>query len=598
MSTPMANPIPSRRHFLGQVGATSLLLSACSKNAPASQKPNIVLVITDDQGYGDLGCHGNPVINTPNMDQFHAESVRLTDFHVDPLCAPTRAGLLTGRYAYRCGVTAAFAGRSILRPEERTLAEILKQNGYATGLFGKWHLGDNFPFRPNERGFDETVVCWSGGATQAADAWGNDYFDDRYSHNNVVEQYQGYCTDVFFREGLEWIENHRDSPFFAYFPLNAPHAPYFVDERYSRPYLERGVPERMAAFYGMIENIDENLGAFRSRLDELDLTDNTIFIFMTDNGTAAGLSDAGEWKGHPAGMRARKGSKYDGGHRVPFFIQWPTGGIGGGLDIERLTTNIDVTPTLIELAELKLPKSIEFDGRSLVPLLRNEHGWADGRIHFTQHSQFTYEGVRQMDKPKAFLNSCVLDEQWRLVDGKELYDIKTDPGQASDVSTEHPEEVERLRRAYDAWWREVSEPAIEYIEIPIGADGGNPSRLTSFDWRPKGGPPNQAVMQNREAVRNYEGNSFWAVNVAKSGTYSFTLMERPPEAEYAIEGAEARLKIGPFEGRQSIPDGARSVRFEAELEEGSAKLWTWFDRADDSTRGAYYCDVERLPGPG
>ncbi len=590
----MANADSSRRQFLGQVGASSLAFSsACSTESPA-QKPNIVLLITDDQGYGDLGCHGNSVINTPHMDKFHAESVRFTDFHVDPICAPTRAGLLTGRYAYRCGVTAAFAGRSIMRLDETTLAEILKSNGYSTGLFGKWHLGDNFPFRPNERGFDETVVCWSGGATQAADAWGNDYFDDRYSHNNVVEQYQGYCTDIFFREGLEWIEQNRDVPFFAYFPLNAPHAPYFVDERYSKPYEDKGVPERMAAFYGMIENIDENLGAFRIKLDEMGLADNTIFIFMTDNGTAAGLAREGDWRGHPAGMRAAKGSKYDGGHRVPFFVQWPDGGIGGGRDVQRLTANIDVTPTLIDLAELKIPKPIDFDGRSLAPLLRDEPGWPDGRIHFTQHSQFTHEGVRQMDKPQPFLNGSVLDERWRLVDGAELYDIKADPAQANDVSAERPDQVARLRQAYDAWWGEVSGPATEYVEIPIGADGGNPTRLTSFDWRPDGGPPNQAVIQNPEAVRAYDGDRFWAVHVAQAGKYAFTLMERPPEADHPIDGVRARIKVAGFEADQAIESGARSVQFEAELTAGSTKLWTWFDRADGSKCGAYFVDVERL----
>ena len=570
------------------------MVAACSPRT-LDEKPNIVLVITDDQGYGDLGCHGNPVINTPSMDTFHANAVRFTDFHVDPLCAPTRAGLLTGRYAFRCGVTAAFAGRSIMRLEETTLAEIFKHNGYATGLFGKWHLGDNFPFRPNERGFDETVVCWSGGATQAADAWGNDYFDDRYSHNNVVEQYEGYCTDVFFREGLEWIEKNRDRPFFAYFPLNAPHGPLFVDESYSKPYEARGVAPRMAAFYGMIENIDENLGAFRTKLDELGLADNTIFIFMTDNGgSPAGFSNEGDWKGHAAGMRARKGSAYDGGHRVPFFAQWPAAGIGGGRDVDRLAAGIDVVPTLVELANLELPKPIEFDGRSLAALLRDEPGWAEGRIYFTQHTQIFVEGKRQMDDPQPYQRSAVLDEQWRLVDGKELYDIQADPAQANNIAAEHPREVARLKAAYDAWWSQVSGPAHEYVEIPIGADGGNPTRLTSFDWRPDGGPPNQAVIQDPERVRSYDGHCFWAVRAAESGTYAFTLMERPPEADYPIEGVEARIKIGALEAAQPIPPDARSVRFETELEAGSTELWTWFDRADGTTRGAYFVDVERL----
>lgn len=589
----MFSPRLSRRRFL----AASTLLAGCA-SSESWAKPNIVLVITDDQGYGDLGCHGNPIIRTPNMDALHAASVRFTDFHVDPLCAPTRAGLMTGRYAFRTGVTAAFAGRSILRREETTVAEILKHNGYATGLFGKWHLGDNFPFRPIDRGFDESLVYWSGGATQAADAWGNDYFDDRYSHNHDVEQFEGYCTDVFFREGAEWIEANRKQPFFAYFPLNAPHAPYIVDPKYSEPYLARGVPEPMAQFYGMIENIDENLGALRGKLNELGLAENTIFIFMTDNGTAAGLSsqsaDEDSWTGYAAGLRAKKGSKYDGGHRVPFFVEWPAGGVGGGRDVGRLTAGIDVVPTLVELCGLELPKPIEFDGRSLAPLLRDATGWADGRLYFTQHTQFFVDGKRQMDDPQPYLNSAVLDERWRLIDGKELYDVEADPSQERDVAEDHLDEAARLRAAYDAWWEEVSGPAHEYVEIPLGVDGGNPARLTSFDWRPDGGPPNQMVIQDPEQFRRYDGDSFWAVAIDQPGKYVFILMERPPEADYPIEGVTARIKLGDFEARQAIEPGARSVRFEAELEAGPGKLWTWFDRADGTTRGAYFVDVERV----
>lgn len=204
-----AAPRPvSRRSFLGAPAAA--LASGCSSFR--ARPPNVVIVITDDQGYGDLACHGNPWLRTPNLDLFHDDSVRLTDFHVDPLCAPTRAALLTGRYAFRTGVTAAYAGRSILRRDEVTLADVLAAAGYRTGLFGKWHLGDNWPYRPNERGFDETVVCWSGGVTQAADWWGNDYFDDIYYRNNDPERFEGYCTDVFFDEGLRFIERNASGP--------------------------------------------------------------------------------------------------------------------------------------------------------------------------------------------------------------------------------------------------------------------------------------------------------------------------------------------------------------------------------------------------
>ena len=586
----------SRRRLFQSAAAAGL--AACSPNTPTDQKPNVVLLVTDDQGYGDLGCHGNSVIRTPNLDRLHAESVRFTDFHVDPLCAPTRAALLTGRYAYRAGVTAAFGGRSILRRGETTLADIFRANGYRSGLFGKWHLGDNYPYRPNERGFDEAVVCWSGGATQAADAWGNDYFDDTYSRNNVPEKFEGYCTDVFFREGLAFVERNRDNPFFLFLPLNAPHAPYFVDERYSKPYRERGLSETMAAFYGMIGNIDDNVGAFRARLDELGLAENTIFIFMTDNGTAAGYGPAtqgGNWAGVNAGMRGRKGSHYDGGHRVPFFIRWPAAGIGGGKDIDRLIAHIDFVPTLIDLLGLELPREIRFDGVSLAPLLRDEPGFPEDRVHFVQHQQFRVGRKMQMDKPQPWLHSSVLTEQWRLIDGKELYDIEADPGQQHDLAAGHPDEVERLRQAYEGWWSEVSGPATNYERIVVGSDEENPTRLTSFDWRPDGGPPNQAVMQLPSAERNrWASNGFWALEVEGPGRYSIKLRERPPEAQYPIEGVKARVRIADFSAEKPIPAGAEEIRFEADLPAGSHDLQTWFDQKDGTSRGAYFVYLQLL----
>ena len=585
-----------RRLFLSAAAAG---LAACGPGTSAERKPNVVLLITDDQGYGDLGCHGNSMIRTPHLDALYSESVRFTDFHVDPLCAPTRAALMTGRYAYRAGVTAAFAGRSILRRDETTMAEIFRANGYRTGLFGKWHLGDNYAFRPNERGFDETVAAWSGGVTQAADAWGNDYFDDVYSRNNVPEKFEGYCTDVFFREGLNFAEESGDQPFFLFLPLNAPHSPYLVDRKYSEPYEERGISPTRAAFYGMIENIDENVGRLRARLDELGLSENTIFIFMTDNGTSAGYrrrADEGDPPSLNAGMRGIKGSHYDGGHRVPFFIRWPAGGIGGGVDVDRLTAHIDLLPTLIELADLEPPQPIAFDGVSLGPLLEGRPGFPEERFHFTQHQQFHVDGAWQMDQPRPWLRSAVMTDGLRLVNGEELYDLASDPGQQRDLALERPDEVARMRSAYEKWWAEVSGPATEYVEIPIGdPEGENPTRLTSFDWRPNGGPPNQAVMQRPlEESGIWAANGFWAIDVVQAGRYRITLRERPPEANYALPGIRAHLKVGDLEQQQPIEAGAREAHFELELPAGSTRLQSRLDQSDGSSRGAYFVYVEWL----
>ena len=574
----------SRRSFLG----ASAIVAAAACEQSRRRSPNIVLVITDDQGYGDLACHGNTVLRTPNLDKFHSESVRFTDFHVDPLCAPTRAALLTGRYAYRTGVTAAYAGRSILRSDETTLADMLSAGGYRTGLFGKWHLGDNWPYRPNERGFDETVACWSGGVTQAADWWGNDYFDDTYYRDNVPEEFEGYCTDVFFDEGLRFIEENADRPFFLFLPTNAPHAPFWVDEKYSQPYVAMGIEEPRASFYGMIENIDENFARLRAKLSELGLEDNTILIFMTDNGSAAG------WRnGHNAGMRAGKGSNYDGGHRVPFFVRWPDGGIGGGRDVGSLAAHIDVVPTLIDLTGVSTPR-VEFDGTSLVPLLTGAGSFPEDRTHFIQHQQVLRDGEFQMESPRPFYHSSVLTNRWRLVSGAELYDIKADPGQQEDIASQHPEVVSRLRNEYEDWWSDVTQRFDEYLEIPVGAEDANPVRLTSFDWY-TGGPPNQRVMQDAPSDGPWV-DGFWAIEVARSGRYRFTLQERPPEADYPIDGRVGHLQVGDQQAEQPIPQNATSVAFEVDLEPGKTTMRASFSKPGVGRRGAYFVYVERLSG--
>ena len=297
-----------------------------------SRRPNIVLVMTDDQGYGDLGCTGNPMLRTPNLDAFHDDSLRLRDYHVGPTCAPTRAGLLTGRYANSTGVWHTVGGRSLLRQDERTLADALRAAGWRTGLFGKWHLGDVSPYTPLERGFDEAIVHGAGGISQTNDHWGNDYFDDVYRDNGELRQHTGYCTDVWFREALAFIERQGDAPFFCMITPNAPHLPWNVDPEYSAPYLGQTTAAR-ARFFGMIANIDENFGLLRARLAQLGLEDDTILIFATDNGSAGGVSvdEAGHvLEGYNAGMRGMKVWQYEGGHRVPLFLRWPAGGLAGG----------------------------------------------------------------------------------------------------------------------------------------------------------------------------------------------------------------------------------------------------------------------------
>jgi arylsulfatase A-like enzyme len=391
----------TRREFLKTIGLGAAVVAVSPSMLAAGnsfeKRPNVIIVMTDDQGYGHLSCHGNPVLKTPNIDKLHAQSIRLTDFHVSPTCSPTRAALMTGRYNVRTGVWHTIMGRHFLRADEATMADVFCDNGYRTGIFGKWHLGDNYPFRPMDRGFDESVIHLGGGIGHGNDYWGNDYFDDTYYRNGEPEKFKGYCADVWFDEAMKFIAADREKPFFCYLPTNTAHAPFHIPEKYSRPYKNKGLEyEDTHLFYGMLANIDENIGRLMDRLNHLGLIENTIVIFMTDNG------------GDPVGgpdefnfnMRGSKGSQYEGGHRVPCFIHWPEGGLTGGRDVERLTGHIDILPTLIELCGIKKPEEVKFDGKSLVPLIASGPANWPGRTLVVDS--------QRIDHPIKWRRSCYM----------------------------------------------------------------------------------------------------------------------------------------------------------------------------------------------
>jgi arylsulfatase A-like enzyme len=585
---------PTRREFLKTVGAAaastgavfvggSLRAAGMGDSFSRGKRPNVVLVMTDDQGYGDLACHGNPVIKTPNIDELYAQSVRLTDFHVAPTCSPTRAGLMTGHCCNRTGVWHTIMGRSLLRRDEVTMGDVFSDSGYRTGIFGKWHLGDNYPFRPQDRGFDEVLIHLGGGVGQGPDYWGNNYFDDTYFHNGRPEKFEGYCTNVWFDGAMKFIEANKDRPFFCYIPTNAAHAPYNVADEYAKPYLDKGLPKSLARFYGMLTNIDDNMARLMRWLKELGLEDNTILIFMTDNGTSG--------NGYNAGMRGKKGSEYDGGHRVPCFIRWPAGTLTGGRDIARLTANVDLLPTLIELCRLKKPGGVDFDGGSIVPLLTGNDGqWPDRTL---------VTDSQRIEHPEKWRKSAIMTDRWRLINGKELYDMKADPGQKSDVATSHPQVVGRLRKAYENWWASVSQRFDEYCEIVIGSDKQNPTRLMSHDWH---GP---RVPWDQGAVRNgMKANGFWAIEIERDGTYQFELRRWPEEADAPINAAiaggkaisvtKARLKVAGFDQTKPVSSDARAVTFRAELKAGKTRLQTWFTNDKGVSRGVYYVYARRL----
>jgi arylsulfatase A-like enzyme len=588
----------TRRDFLKRMGLGAAALATAPSMLAAGEslekRPNVIIVMTDDQGYGDLGCHGNPHVKTPNIGKLGAQSIRLTDFHVSPTCSPTRAALMTGRYCNRTGVWHTIMGRSLLRADEVTMADVFSASGYSTGIFGKWHLGDNYPFRPEDRGFGESLVHRGGGIGQGIDYWGNDYFDDTYFRNGKPERFKGYCTDVWFDEAMKFIEANKERPFFCYLPTNAAHGPFFVAERYSKPYRDKGLEPSLAAFYGMITNIDENMGRLMGRLNRLGLSDNTILVFMTDNGG----EPAEHWARYKGGMRGFKGSQYDGGHRVPCFIRWPAGDLQGGRDIGRITAHIDLLPTFIELCGLKKPGGVKFDGLSLVPLLAGGSAeWAE-RVLITDS--------QRVDHPIKWRQSATMTDRWRLIDGRKLYDIKADPGQENDISEKHPEVVKKLRAAYEEWWANVSEHFDEYCEIVIGSEEQNPTCLMSHDIHGQ-------VVWNHEQVREGQrADGFWAVEVARAGVYEFSLRRWPEEVNRPISGSvdidkedqeyevitatDARLKVAEFDETKPAGRGATDVKFRVRLKAGKTRVQAWFVNGldDGGTFGAYYVYVKRL----
>lgn len=494
------------------------------------KRPNVVFVLTDDQGYGDLGCTGNPYIHTPQIDAFYGDAVRMTDYHVAPLCAPTRGALFSGHRPLRNGVWATCWGRSILHENETTIAEVFRQNDYATGLFGKWHLGDNYPYRPQDRGFETVLAHKGGGVGQTPDFWGNNYFDDVYFANGQPTPCEGYCTDVWFEAAERFMEEHLDEPFFACITTNAPHEPYLVSEKYAAQYRGNNRiihPE----FYGMITNIDENFGRLRQKLSDWGIEDNTILIFMTDNGSS-GCSELDEnehvLRGYNANMRGMKTSYYDGGHRVPFFIRWPHGGLLGGRDVDDTGFHVDFFPTLVDLCGLTMPP-LKLDGISLKKALVNGEKLPEGRAEFMQYHQSTIV-------PDKWANAVVCDK-WRLVRGKELYHIQDDPSQRRDVAAEHPEVVARLRQAHEEYWAEMQETMGVYSAIYLGDPHENPTRLDAMDVM-----GDVAWSQIAIALAQRSAGK-WHVKFTRTGRYRFTLQRWPKELNLPMDAQPSRDEL-------------------------------------------------------
>jgi arylsulfatase A-like enzyme len=554
-------------------------------------RPNVIIIVSDDQGYGDFSAHGNPVLKTPNLDKLRSESVRFSDFHVAPMCTPTRGQLMTGQDALRNGATSVTAGRSFIRRGIPLMPEIFADNRYRTAMFGKWHLGDSYPNLPHQRGFEEAVYHMGWGINSIADHWLNDNFDDWYRHNGRLQQYKGYCTDVWFDLAMEWMKERaqRKDPFFLYLPTNAPHGPLWVPEKYRRPYQGQGP----AAFFGMIANLDENIGRLESFLQSSGLRDNTIVIFFNDNGGTAGVNTFN------AGLRGRKTQNYEGGHRAALFVRWPNGKLRAPADVDTPAQAQDILPTLISLLQLKKPAEAKFDGLSLAGLLRGSVEPFPDRKFVVQYGQ----------TPKKW-DGAVIWNKWRLVNGDELYDLKSDPAQANNVAAQRPEVFQQMRQYYEQWWAGVEPRLKDFYPISIGASQENPVRLTAVDWA-------DVYCDNVvNCVRPGQNkNGQWHLQVEQSGAYEIALRRWPKEADAAITAgvpeyrnenrslpagvalpiAKARLKIAELDETKEVSAQDKEIVFNVALK-GGAKLpmQSWFyDAQGRELCGAYYAYVRR-----
>jgi len=465
--------------------------------AQENQHPNVIIIMTDDQGYGDLGITGNPHVHTPVIDSFGNKSIRFNNFYVSPVCAPTRSSLMTGRYSLRTGMRDTYNGGATMASNEVTIAEMLKQADYKTGVFGKWHLGDNYPSRPSDQGFDESLIHLSGGMGQVGDfttyfQGDRSYFDPVLWHNNEKQPYEGYCSDIFANKAIDFIEENKDGPFFCYLAFNAPHTPLQVPDSYfqiykdidpskgfendDKPFAKMSEKEKedTRKVYAMVTNIDDNIGKLLKKLEDLNISENTIVIFMTDNGP--------QQTRYVDGMRGLKGSVYQGGVRVPFYMRYPAL-TTNDKDINTTAAHLDILPTLSELCNVPLPKNRIIDGKSLVPLIY------DKKVDWEDRGLFFYWTRRY---PELYNNIAFHKDGFKLVgmtdydaeiEDFELFNLTKDPYEQHNLVEEQSEIALHLKEEFDKVYKEliVSENLINPQRIIIGSDYENPIVLNRND---------------------------------------------------------------------------------------------------------------------
>ncbi len=522
---------------------------------PVAARPNLILIVTDDQGWGDLSCHGNKVIETPHIDSMADRGVELSRFYVSPVCSPTRASLMTGRYSHRTRVTDTYRGHSMMEPEEVTVAEALGSAGYATGIFGKWHLGDCYPMRPQDQGFDDAVLLRGGGLGQPSEPLANNqrYTDPILFRNGEQFRAKGYCTNVYFDEALEFIDRSvgRQQPFFAYIATNAPHSPYHdvprdLYEKYRSKDLtsallgNKGSADTVARVFAMVENIDQNVGRVFAQLDRLGVSQDTLVVFMSDNGP-----NTRRYVGPRRGMKSQVS---EGGILSPFFACWP-GKLAAGTQCDRIAAHIDLLPTLLAAAGVDAPPGVEMDGRSLLPLLTGkETDWEDRNLFLQAH---------RGGRPVFGHHVAVVGQRWKLVcpsgfnhtdrpaDARfQLYDLQADPHELHDLIAEFPDIAAELRESHASWFQDVSSERRDNFAPPrivVGTDDEPTTVLTWQDWQARG--------------PGWGEQGAWLVEAPQPTTFDVTVLLKNHAS------GDAQLFISQAVREQAVESPSQRVRF-------------------------------------
>jgi arylsulfatase A-like enzyme len=602
-------PLAAIGGLIGAMVRTSLLLAlalfAMASLRAASAHPNVVLVLTDDQGYGDLSSSGNPQLRTPHLDALRGEGTDFSRCIAAPSGAATRAQLLSGKHEFRCGVSHTTTGRNLIRPDVPLLPSVFAAAGYRTAIIGKWGLGEAFPCRPEDRGFQEVLVHGGGGLGQTPDRWANSYVDPWLRRNSGWVATKGYCTQVLVDEATRWLTARAadGQPFFLYLALNVPHAPYEAPAGSAERFVHAGLQEPTASFYAMIEDLDARVGDLLAELQRLQLAANTIVVFLGDNGSASGF-----WN---AGMRGIKGCPDQGGVRVPAFVRWP-GKIAAHRVVDSLTSPLDLFQTTVGLCGLSLPPAWTGDGLDLSPALLGAADFPKDRLLFTHIGHWPGDASPERYRSQGF---AVRDDRW-LLSGLELFDMLADPGQQSNVFEQYPAEAARLLGAYGVWWNSIRATVREPVRYIIGDSHQPVVRFTAADWWPSREVTRAAAanLTTQTALRRTlvalaaagavpEPVGHWKLHAARAGHYRITLAPLPAEAEEAerlkigqLKAGSVHLRTGKRELRMELLKGATAVTLKTDLAAGDLDLEAWFSGQlpDGRLLGAFFAEVERL----